>query len=333
MTTWEFTPAQSAAMPEHPAVAAWLKVVPRADRPESVTVLKGRGHSMVYRLAGAGPAGSSMIAKYCTQEAAEIESAVYRDILPKMRLPTLHFRGWIKDDVDVKRCWLFIEDAGDAQYSCDSVAHRALAGQWLGVIHSSTGRLPAPSSLPERGPDWYVEELRSLRRDIYRSFANPGLRDDDLCTLKAVLRQCCLLESNWHHIARLCEGMPRTLVHGDLARKNTRIRCSPQGQYIVALDWETAGWGVPAIDLAQFTAGSITPDLAAYASAVQPAFDEQIVLRMAELGRIFRLIVAMSWEKDCLAGAWPARAMRHMKLYLADLAVAMEAYHWGYDGA
>jgi aminoglycoside phosphotransferase (APT) family kinase protein len=157
-----------------------------------------------------------------------------------------------------------------------------------------------------------------LREEIERSLANPLLQSKDRQILQDVLRQCDLLDSRWTYLSQLCEEMPQTLVHGDLAPKNTRIKTSPAGDGLVLLDWETAGWGVPAIDLAQFTPWSLSPDLAAYRSVVRPEFaDAQTVSRMSQVGRIFRLIAAMSWEKECLNGPWPARAMRHMELYHA----------------
>src|SRR6266699_416784 len=149
---------------EHPAVAAWLKagerIGLRSARPERVTVLKGRGHSIVYRLEGAGPRGSAVIAKHCSREAARIESAVYRDILPRLGVLALEFHGCIREDGE--RYWLFIEDAGEDKYSYRSEQHRALAGQWLGRVHAAASRLGAPACLPERGPAWYLRELRLL---------------------------------------------------------------------------------------------------------------------------------------------------------------------------
>ena len=319
---------------EQAAVAAWLEFAPRAalrcERPRRIAVLKDRGHSAVYRLSGAGPRRAAVIAKCCTPEDARIESAVYQDILPGLRLPALEFYGWFSDSGG--RCWLFLDDAGDQKYSCFSGRHRTLAGRWLGAVHSCAAHLAAPPSLPERGQAWYLGELRLLREHIHGSLSNPALHEDELQTLKAVLEQCRLLESCWNGLTRLCERIPRTLVHGDLSPKNTRIRSSRDGDELVAIDWETAGWGVPAIDLASGRGFSLIPDLRDYLSALQPGFaDAEAVALMAEIGQIFRLIVAMNWETGRLAGRWPARAVRRMRFYQAALADTLRASRWRRD--
>jgi hypothetical protein len=197
-------------------------------------------------------------------------------------------------------------------------------------VHAAASRL-GPARLPERGPDWYLAELRSVAESFRRSFGNPALSEDERRTLHAVLRQCDVLESRWDGIARLCEGVPPTLVHGDLAPKNTRVRASAAGMALFALDWETASWGSPAIDLAQ-NENALRPDLAAWRSAVRHAFvsfvSDETVSRVAEAGRVFRLIVSMSWEKGNLAGAWPARAVRHLKTYHAVLAECIQSARW-----
>ena len=95
---------------------------------------------------------------------------------------------------------------------------------------------------------------------------------------------------------------------------------------LFALDWETAGWGTPAIDLAH---NALRPDLAAWHSAMRHAsLRAETVSRLAAAGRIFRVIVSMSWETGNLAGGWPARAVRHMQSYHAVLADCIQSAHW-----
>ncbi len=123
--------------------------------------------------------------------------------------------------------------------------------------------------------------------------------------------------------------MPRTLVHGDLSPKNARVRASQAGSSLLIFDWDCAGWGVPAVDLAQFAEESLSPDLAAYASAMQPDWpDAASLARMAELGRIFWLIVATDWESQRLAGAWLEGPMRNLRIYQAAMADAIRAAGW-----
>jgi hypothetical protein len=306
-----------------------------AADPRHVTVLKDRGHSNVYRLEGAGPEGTSVVAKHCSYSSAQIETAIYRDILPGIGVPALRFHGRVEDETAGDReagnrdgrysrlCWMFIEDAGDQPYAGHLEEHRTLAGRWLGQLHAAASRLAAPASLPQRGPSWYLAELRSVVESIRGSMSNPGLGEDDRRTLNAILRQCDVLEARWNRVVRFCEDIPPTLVHGGLAAKNTRVRAGAMGMAMFALDWETAHWGSPAIDLAP---NSLHPDLAAWRSAVRHDFVyPETASRMAEAGRIFRVIVSMGWEKGRLAGTWPVRAMWHMNSYHKVLADCIES--------
>ena len=64
------------------------------------------------------------------------------------------------------------------------------------------------------------------------------------------------------------------------------------------MDWESAGWGVPAADLAQFAGNALTPDIAAYRSVAHkcwPRLHLSDFRRLGELGRVFRWINAVVW--------------------------------------
>jgi hypothetical protein len=50
-------------------------------------------------------------------------------------------------------------------------------------------------------------------------------------------------------VGKSAEGIPSTLVHGDFSPKNVHIRAGNASVDVLPLDWETAGWGVPARDL------------------------------------------------------------------------------------
>lgn len=316
---------------EHPAAVAWCRVAPRSGAPNKITILKEKGHSRVYRLDGVGPNGTAVIAKLCRPGVSAIERRIYEDILPSLPVTALRLYGVLEENghAGEPTCWLFIEDAGDEQYSRLLDEHRALAGRWLGTLQTFTARLHALAGLPDRSPNFYLGELRALREAILHSLAYPTLTADDLATLEAILAQCEVLESHWGEIDRFCDRMPRTLVHGDLAMKNTRIRATPAGNSLVVMDWETAGWGVPAIDLAQFTGRCVSPDLATYASVLPECWPGAAnLVQMAELGRIFRMIVAMSWEREGLLSTYIQRPMRRMKVYQANMAEYIRAIGW-----
>ena len=102
--------------------------------------------------------------------------------------------------------------------------------------------------------------------------------------------------------------MPATLVHGDLQRKNTYLRRSPDGPQLFAVDWETAGWGVPAADLTRI-------DLPTYWSVVRPAWRDvelEDVQRLAAVGRVFLQLAAIHWVSPELAYDSPLYLRRPM---------------------
>ena len=91
--------------------------------------------------------------------------------------------------------------------------------------------------------------------------------------------------------------MPPTLVHGDFRPKNAYVRAGANGLDLFAIDWETAGWGVPAVDL-------IGIDLPTYWSVVQPSWPDvrlEDVRRLAAVGRVLRPLAAIRWVSPELA--------------------------------
>src|SRR5439155_14560323 len=98
-------------------------------------------------------------------------------------------------------------------------------------------------------------------------------------------------------LERACTGLPATLVHGDLQRKNLYVRNGAGQSALYAIDWETAGWGIPAADLARI-------DLPTYWSVVRSVWHDvrlEDVRRLGVVGRIFRELVAIRWVSPQLA--------------------------------
>src|SRR5207247_194188 len=69
--------------------------------------------------------------------------------------------------------------------------------------------------------------------------------------IEASVSQLNLLEARWSQVESFCDRMPGTLVHGDFVGKNMNIRTSTDGLALMVFDWETAGWGTPAADVAK----------------------------------------------------------------------------------
>jgi hypothetical protein len=290
--------------------------------------------SIIYRLECVGLGGSDVIAKRCLRATARIEHAIYVEVLPRLPLTTLHCYGLVEEG-DGPFCWLFLEDAGEERYSPECESQRALAGRWLGVLHTSVAHVGAATRLPDRGPGCYLGHLRSARETVRRNVTNPEFATEDRKLLESIVARCDVLEARWDQVQRSCADMPRTLVHGDCVAKNVRVRRGPAGLALLPLDWEMAGWGVPAPDLEQPTSGrrvpSLSADLDAYWSVVReswPHLRVRDLRRWAAWGRLFRLLAMTNWLSERLTYPWVRKPVAGLRLYQEQLAGALRAVGW-----
>jgi hypothetical protein len=247
---------------------------------------------------GVGPDGAHVIAKRRESAAVASECLIYDNVLPYLPVVSvLHYYGLVPDD-DQQFCWLFLEDAGEQEYFSELEEHRVLAGHWLGTMNVSAQKFCAAADLPDRGSDFYLATVRASRETMRAILAGSRFSDGDSSVLRAVMSHCDALERRWNSIERLCSRAPRTLVHGDFAVQNARIRNGPAGKSLIILDWEEAGWGVPAADLAQFVGTSLSPDLRTYYTVVQCSWPQLGLAdfeKLAAVGRLFRLVSSLNW--------------------------------------
>src|SRR5439155_13258368 len=165
-------------------------------------------------------------------------------------------------------CWLFIEDAGVNRYSPANDEHRTLAARWLAALHRTALPDGLRAALPERGPDHYLQRLRDSVTGLRGRFDNPELPAREVELLRGVVRWCEEVEAHWAEVEQFLERQPRRLVHGDFVIKNLRLRDGANGPVLLVYDFEMAGWGVPATDLAQFVGKCVSPDLEVYRAAL-----------------------------------------------------------------
>jgi len=321
---------------QHPAAVAWRQLGVGPAHPRAVVrVEKGPGRSRksaVFRLEGAGDNGTAVMAKRCNRRDADIERTIYEQILPHLPLSTPWFFGMAAGD-DETSSWLFMEDVGDEAYSPRHFAHRTIAGQWLGTLHASAMSLPPNIPLPDRGSAHYLEHLRSARDTIEANLENSALDRAQRHRLRGIISSCDLVESKWSHIEQFCLSMPTTLVHGDFIGKNVRMRSRAGDIEILPFDWEVAGRGVPAVDLAQSALPSTgflsNPDLDAYrVAAGWRDLTCESIQRLGVYGVIFRCLAALHWESRSLvypSVEWP---VKNMAQYEAELMEAARAAGW-----
>ena len=307
---------------EHPAVAAWRRLRPGTPGPDGIELLAVRSHSTVYRLSGVGHAGTAVIAKRSPAADAAVERAVYAEVLPQVPVSSPRFYGLTADGDGCG--WLFLEDVGEVRFSPLSQAHRVLAAQWLGRLHADAAGLDVAILLPDRGPAHYLDHLRAGRDTIRRHQHHPAVMPADREVLESVAAQCDALEQGWTEIERFCATVPATVVHGDFRSKNIRVRPAASGAALFPLDWETAGWGVPAADLAA-PRGRTNAELvdlgtyAAFARESRPGLDAAELGRLVTVGGMFRRLAAIGWASRSLLHPWPQKALASMRVYEEDL--------------
>ena len=329
------TEVYEVATAQHPAARAWTQVGGGMSDLRSVVLLDRLNvnlrKSAVYRLEGVGESGAAVIAKKCGREPALLERTIYELVLPNLSVPYPRFLGMASDE-DGMSCWLFTEDAGNEAYSPLDPKHRARAGRWLGALHASTISLPSNVCLPERGPVQYLGHLRSARDAIRDNLKNPVLDEEQRRQLKQIVSTCEFVDQEWHRIDQLCGEMPQTLVHGDFVGKNVRVRNGRTELELLPFDWEHAGRGVPAVDLAQAFSSTTflaNPDLDDYCATVKwSALGFEAVRRLAFYGTIFRCLAALDWESHRLAYEWVEWPVKNMALYGAELDRAVQAAGW-----
>ncbi len=323
---------------EHPAVTAWSALEPKRIAPDGIEILKEKTGAMIYRLFGVGPAGTAVIAKQRRLRPGRtlVERTAYEEVFPRLPVPALRYYGFVKDE-DPGFGWLFLEDAGRVQYSARLEEHRALAGRWLGCLHSYGPSADRQRHLPDRASDRHVDRLRSARDAILNSLSNPVLTADDVAVLRATLSLLDRLDSRWSEVDDNSGQMPLTLALRNFVPRNSFVRMDQTGMNLLIVDCESLAWGNPLCDLAQAHLPSYgkdfcaSPDIKAYFEVVSdhwPHIDFATIQQLASYATVLRCITIMSWEAPFLAEEWAAMPMANMRSYQAILPHALQMAGW-----
>jgi len=305
----------------HPSVLAWSRLNAEPGEPREISVLKKRFKSTIYQIKRSESAASSVVAKYCRREVAAHERRIYEEILRNLPVTSPRYYGFVEGDGDYD--WLFLEYAEGERYSRERLDHSALAGRWLGLLHTSSERAAAAVPLPDLGPRHYLALLRNARGKLCRNLKHLHLPPQDLAVVHAVILQSNFLESRWKQIEQWCDRMPRTLVHGDFKPRNVVIRTTSDGPALLPFDWEASGRGVPAEDLAYV-------DLAAYHAVVKCCWRDvsmQDLQSMKIVGRIFRGLSEFCWESVKFEPNWEVSTVK-LQIYQTRMAEAIEMAKW-----
>lgn len=331
------SPAPTAPLAdEHPAVAAWLALGSDHRAPSGVETRHRRKPTgrCVYRLLDAADRGEPVIAKRYRAAGHEVERLLYRDVLPLLPLSTPRCYGEV--DAGGGYVWIFLEDVGSERFSPSDRDQRILAARWLATLHTAARELPGREGLPHRGPRHYRAHLEAGRRLILDNLTNPALGSDDVGLLRSVVTLYEMVERRWEAVEEICVAAPPTLVHGDFRPKNVYVRDGAKGRRLLPIDWETAGWAVPAADLAPQRHRYLPQvDLDAYCRVVRkrwPGFDMTLAHQLMWVGLIFRRLAAIEWAAVSLVYPRPdvlADPLARLRVYREELGRALSDPSWG----
>jgi aminoglycoside phosphotransferase (APT) family kinase protein len=295
---------------EHPATRAWRRLRPEAS-PSEIRVLKepakGIKKSAVYWLGQAGPGGCSVIAKCSRRGNAEAEALVYDEFLGPLGVPAPAYHGMV--DEGYPFCWLFMGYVPGRRYSPADPRHRRLGGSWIARLHDGAGSLSGTDRLPDRGMAHHLETLDAGRGAIAKHGDDPSLSGAEAFVLQRLPALLGEIRRSWSQLEEICSEIPPTLVHGDLVRKNLRVGAAGNGSGMVAFDWEKAGWGPPALDLAQSLgserfAANVCLDTYRSTRRLTPMPTREDIERQAVAGTVLRCLTAIYWTSRSLGPSW-----------------------------
>jgi aminoglycoside/choline kinase family phosphotransferase len=307
------------------ALRAWGRVGTREARVQEVCVLKKeRSKSRVYRLHGAAPDGGSVIAKRCASGRLRVERLLYEEVLHRLGVSVPKYYGFFSDGEEEEE-WIFLEDSGDRPFAWEDPRCRAAGIAWLNSMHSAatTAAAPYEDGLPRRDPDHYRRCICDARGNITRSLDSSSFRDPrHPRTLRHLLSQLNHLENRWEQLVAPCAGFPKTLVHADFVSKNVRLKEEADGVKLFPVDWETAGWGTPAIDLAGYSehiSGTRLSDYSWWCEGGVGSADLEPVKALVRVGMVFRLTLGIQWATEELPYRWRSKALWQLHWYSAKL--------------
>ena len=318
----------------HPASIAWLALERSKGRPRSIDVLKERREADgtlkggVYRLHLVDGPAPTVIAKRCRENVLSKESYLYREVLSALPIIALETYGECLEPQGTY-AWLFLEDAGSMPLLPDNPVHTALPGTWLARLRTGARGLDLSDQLPRRDASYYRDCLQTSR-DAIESRVDEGLPSNHgTAMLTEVLSLYKLTEGRWDAISNISGSLPATLVHGDFVAKNMCLTETPEGLDLILFDWQTAGWGSHAVDLAGgFGPNSSSEFLIAYQRELSrhklsPTMPQ--LQQLAVVGKLFRTIVSIHWDARHLERWWPDKMAHRASAYVARLRACLDA--------
>ena len=177
--------------------------------------------------------------------AREIE--VYQKILNPLRCGTAQCHGAVNSP-HLERHWMFLERVeGRLLWQAGGLEKWDAAARWLAEFHSRFHgkKLPSGNFLLRYDENFFSVWIERAEQFLKkRSAAESG--------------RFARLVKNYDRVVKRVTALPQTFVHGEFYASNLIVRAGRAAQPICAIDWEMAGLGPAALDLAALTAGDWT---------------------------------------------------------------------------
>ncbi len=227
-----------------PAVQAWLRLHPGSSEPSGITLLKNTLRSTVCRIEGIGPGGSGIVAKRCPRAEGELEAFIYREVLDRLSIEAVRCYGFFEEGSG-EYGWLFLEDGGIKRVADKGESFPIAFAHWLALLHGSASNLPIRGRLPERGPAWYLEVLRTARRGLCQGLSERNWGELDRPAIETTL--VCFEVFGWGTpAADLAEidavsywsTARKTWASIELRRVEEQVRCGVLFKILLAVGWE-----------------------------------------------------------------------------------------------
>jgi aminoglycoside phosphotransferase (APT) family kinase protein len=282
------------------AFEAWQILEPNASVPTKIKILKaieGKKHSKssVYKLEGLKNGKIDIVAKNCSRETAELESAIYRELLPNIPVNTLNFYGHVEF---INTHWLFMEYADGECWDPGNPTHVYHAAKWLADLHFFTSKIDERISIPEKDSNYYLFQIEKIVTRAKESISNTDISANEKALLEQILIYLQGLRSIWRNSVSYSGSIGSCLVHNDFVGKNIKVRRNNDGYELLPFDWEMSCIGIPASDLYWMTMSGHQKAIKLYWERYSN-YVERVAIsdieQLAKLGAIYRNIDALEW--------------------------------------
>ena len=318
--------------------AVWREVA-GPEQVASVELIKMSNHTPVYRLRRAG-GRAGIIAKRCRAPGALLERLLYSSVLNHtlLRFPKLFGFVADPDSEDAHQYyWLLLDDLGPQRHNPTDADERRRLAVVLGTLAGITVSLPPEirAAIRVRDLPYYRPFLEQALEGLPKAFAGRQCSAQTQKIVHSAQANLSLVARSWGQMEDLADGAPTVLAHNDCLPKNIHVVEEP-GHPIVPIDWGSAGFGLPGIDLGVSTISfdqplEITPDVETYVTAVRPVWPNisaDQVTRLTFYGRILWITKVLAQSLPVFQERSKAKAESYLKLYASVLDRSVAGIGW-----